>query len=498
MKFSPTNEYLLSSLTLTMSVDDNDNDNSVGDSHTKELLLFHDDEDEEEVCDSIHQQSSSSSSSSSLEVIRYRCRVAYDGTGFCGFQLQGGRLPKKLLQENLEDTTTTTTEQQQQQQRRRRHRSSSSSLSSSLSNMIVAHSQRTVQGELEAVLQQRFQRLVKVIGAGRTDAGVHARGQAIHFDLYRNETTTTKSTTTTTRTKYKKKNNNNTSTSLVSSLSLQHTMNRMLPSDVVVWNLQQVSAPPLLLINSTTATTAISKDDDDDDENDDDDDPSSSSSSYPNCRYQYWNAMQSSTYKLYSYRIHLGCGPHGDGGDAIMDPILRRTVWQYEWGYDVTIKELDRVLQRFVGTHDFVCFAGALEANQRKTGRTKTTIRTIYSIDLIPERGGGTGGGLIDESGFGNDDSDDSDYYYYSRIDIRLNGALYKMVRNLVGTALDVCRGRISETYLNDMLHQPQALGLTRRDNPSKPAPPHGLTLERVYYSNYEQKDDDDDDDASF
>jgi tRNA pseudouridine38-40 synthase len=40
---------------------------------------------------------------------------------------------------------------------------------------------RTVQGEIENVLQRLTQTPVRVIGAGRTDAGVHASGQVIAF-----------------------------------------------------------------------------------------------------------------------------------------------------------------------------------------------------------------------------------------------------------------------------------------------------------------------------
>src|SRR6266508_1662526 len=42
---------------------------------------------------------------------------------------------------------------------------------------------RTVQGELEAVLARLAREPVETVGAGRTDAGVHARGQVVHADV---------------------------------------------------------------------------------------------------------------------------------------------------------------------------------------------------------------------------------------------------------------------------------------------------------------------------
>ncbi|MDR1441270.1 MAG: tRNA pseudouridine(38-40) synthase TruA [Bifidobacteriaceae bacterium] len=46
---------------------------------------------------------------------------------------------------------------------------------------------RTVQGEFEAALARLIRRPVPVTVAGRTDAGVHALGQVIHFDLAKAE-----------------------------------------------------------------------------------------------------------------------------------------------------------------------------------------------------------------------------------------------------------------------------------------------------------------------
>jgi tRNA pseudouridine38-40 synthase len=40
---------------------------------------------------------------------------------------------------------------------------------------------RTIQGEIERALAQVTQHRTRIVGAGRTDAGVHAKGQVIHF-----------------------------------------------------------------------------------------------------------------------------------------------------------------------------------------------------------------------------------------------------------------------------------------------------------------------------
>ena len=323
--------------------------------------------------------------------LRYRCRVAYDGTNFGGFQIQ----PQKSQDK---DCICSSGNQRE----------------------------RTVQGELERVLKRRFGREIRVVGAGRTDSGVHARGQAVHFDLTWDE----HASITTNIAKQQPQQ---------TSCSLEKSMNRMLPTDVCVWNLGPAPAPTSEHVNNRTSTFA-------------------------------WNVMRKCHSKLYSYRICLG--------DA-MDPMDRYSRWQLDsnWVREKMTKssnnsrssdlenELAEILQHYVGTHDFVCFTSALEANQRRRGGVAkmNTVRTIYRCELICE---------------------DVERRFY-RIDFYLNGALYKMVRSLVGTAIDVYRKAVDkDTFLRLLSNDPSQNGLMRGDNPSKPAPPQGLTLERVFYSN--------------
>jgi tRNA pseudouridine38-40 synthase len=65
--------------------------------------------------------------------MRYKALVEYDGTGYCGFQRQ-------------------------------------------------SH-EPTIQGQLETALEAIANQSVAVIGAGRTDSGVHATGQVVAFDV---------------------------------------------------------------------------------------------------------------------------------------------------------------------------------------------------------------------------------------------------------------------------------------------------------------------------
>lgn len=63
---------------------------------------------------------------------KFKCVVSYDGTNFAGFQIQ----PK----------------------------------------------QRTIQGEIEAALAKINKQAIRIYSSGRTDTGVHAKGQTFHFE----------------------------------------------------------------------------------------------------------------------------------------------------------------------------------------------------------------------------------------------------------------------------------------------------------------------------
>jgi tRNA pseudouridine38-40 synthase len=275
--------------------------------------------------------------------IRYRARVAYDGAGFQGFQVQGGQ-------------------------------------------------KRTVQLVLEQALSQRFNEPVRVIAAGRTDSGVHARGQAIHFDLSGHDLGPNELN------------------------DVDHSMRKMLTQDLRLYSLQRAPPPIIKFVDGVERLLA-------------------------------WNVMYDSTGKLYSYRLSLG---------GVMHPLDRYN----RWHPDLSAQGLDRdrlprILQHFVGTHDFRAFAGAMDAMEKKLEQPLNSERTVYSIAVVQE----------------------SNTYF--RIDIHLKGALYKQVRNMVGAALDVCQGRVTEDYLLDLLNDATK---TRKHNRSKPAPPQGLTLEQVYF----------------
>jgi tRNA pseudouridine38-40 synthase len=116
----------------------------------------------------------------------------------------------------------------------------------------------------------------------------------------------------------------------------------------------------------------------------------------------------------------------------------------------------------------------------------------------------------LDDDGDGNLSTEENHSNY--RIDFYIQGALYKMIRNIVGAAVEASRvittdqeknkkrRQVDENDIRRLLQLPidgrqtqnfntttqssEPRLFTRKDNLSKPAPPEGLTLEWVFYDN--------------
>jgi tRNA pseudouridine38-40 synthase len=158
-----------------------------------------------------------------------------------------------------------------------------------------------------------------------------------------------------------------------------------------------------------------------------------------------FNARFSATSKRYRYAMEFARNPN---------PLCARYAWQIP--YDVDLDLLAALLPTLQGTHDFVGFQSA-GAQERKT-----TVRTLHSITL-------EAGGLVTPVGYGP---------LHSLV-FHGDGFLYKMVRNLTGTLIEIARGRYPASFLDESLASPGPfLGHC--------APPHGLALMRVYYGDEE------------
>lgn len=153
-----------------------------------------------------------------------------------------------------------------------------------------------------------------------------------------------------------------------------------------------------------------------------------------------FHARFSAVSKRYAYSILLS---------RHADPFTVRYAWRLPWQVD--LERAVELGQRLVGTHDFAGF-------QCSGASAKTTVRTLNSIAL--KRGGFM------------TPIDAQDLW---RIEFFGNGFLYKMVRNVTCTLLEVARGRIPTERIDELL---ASTGPFRGHT----APPQGLVLLEVGY----------------
>ena len=223
---------------------------------------------------------------------------------------------------------------------------------------------RTVQGELESVLKKiNGDKEVSVVASGRTDAGVHAINQKAHFDLH----------------------------SSIEKDKLLHSINSMLPSDVYVKQIEEVS--------------------------------------------ENFHARFDATGKEYIYQINMG----------EYNPLERKYVYQYNNKLDVV--EIQRAMKYLEGTHSFKAFTKVDEEKE-------DYVRTLSQTNLI---------------------RDLKDVNKITLVFVG-TGFLRYMVRNMVGTLIEIGEGKRRSEEIIDILKSED------RKEAGKTANPEGLHLKNVFY----------------
>ncbi|MDP6579158.1 MAG: tRNA pseudouridine(38-40) synthase TruA [Vicinamibacterales bacterium] len=231
----------------------------------------------------------------------------------------------------------------------------------------------SIQGCLEAALAEIEGEAVAVVGAGRTDAGVHALGQ-------------------------------------VASLQLRHE----LAPDALVRAVNARLPPDIRIVAAEVGP-------------------------------DLFHARFDATGKTYRYRLLHG---------AVSSPFDRRHGWHVGEPLDVErMADAGRVL---VGEHDFAAF-------QATRSSTRSTVRTLFelAVNRVPRDPWSVDGGPGAAP---------------TIIEVRGSGFLRHMVRIIVGTLVEVGRGR------RDHVAVEHALRSRDRSLAGQTAPPHGLFLVRVDY----------------
>lgn len=149
-----------------------------------------------------------------------------------------------------------------------------------------------------------------------------------------------------------------------------------------------------------------------------------------------FDARRDARAKAYQYTIALGDHP---------GPFVRRLVWHVPQRLDVAA--MQRAAPLLAGEHDFAAFQAA-------GGDVRTSVRRILQSDLVDEPG----------------------TPHYLRYRVTGTGFLRHMVRNIVGTLVDIGKGRWPAQEIVAILAS------RSRQRAGATAPAHGLVLVKVIY----------------
>lgn len=157
----------------------------------------------------------------------------------------------------------------------------------------------------------------------------------------------------------------------------------------------------------------------------------------------------------YRYRIHIAAAP----------PVLeRRFVW---WRRRPMNAELARqACAAFVGRRNFGSFAGM---GRSRAADTTSLVRTVYACNWHVDS-------------YGADGSPSGSAEERHELRVVADGFLPNMVRNMTTAIRLVAEGERPVDWLYDVL------SVVDRSLIGEAAPPHGLTLHRVWYNDVEQR----------
>lgn len=122
--------------------------------------------------------------------------------------------------------------------------------------------------------------------------------------------------------------------------------------------------------------------------------------------------------------------------------LMRNIVYHYKYNLDV--EAMNIAAKQFIGTHDFAAF-------KTQGSSVKGTVRTIFNVSVEKNN-------------------------EIIKISVKGDGFLYNMVRIIVGTLINVGRGK---TDANDIIN---IISKKDRTLAGDCVPPNGLLLKEVYY----------------
>jgi len=153
-----------------------------------------------------------------------------------------------------------------------------------------------------------------------------------------------------------------------------------------------------------------------------------------------FDARWSARGKIYRYRIYRG---------KVVPPMIWRYVLHYPFPLDE--EAMRDAAARFAGTHDFASFAAS--TGSEEDDKERSTEREIFSTELVRM-------------------ADDEELVFT----VRGRSFLRYMVRKMVGTLLDVGRGRLKPDDI-DRLYE-----LRDRSKSGPTVPPQGLVMVEVQH----------------